>query len=668
MPVMGMEVDRGRQRVIVENVEPQVDGGDFPIKRTVGEWVVVRCDAFADGHDCIACVLKYRREDAEEWTEVPMRPLANDRWEAEFRVEALLPYYYTVEAWIDHFKTWQRNLNKRIDAGQDVAAELQIGAEFVSAAADRAGPEERAKLASWVEKLRHPQGHPAAVDAAVSEDLAAAMAAHPDRRFSTTPGKLLPVTVDRERARFSAWYELFPRSCSPEPGRHGTFRDVEAWLPRIAEMGFDVVYLPPIHPIGRTHRKGRNNARLAAPDDVGSPWAIGAEEGGHKSIHPQLGTLDDFRRLIQQANDLGMEIALDIAFQCSPDHPYVKDHPEWFRKRPDGSIQYAENPPKKYEDIYPFDFECDAWRELWEELKSVLEYWIEQGIRVFRVDNPHTKALPFWHWAIGAVKRDYPETIFLSEAFTRPKVMRYLAKIGFSQSYTYFTWRNTKWELTEYVRELTRTATREYFRPNFWPNTPDILPEYLQFGGRPAQMARLVLAATLSASYGIYGPPFEVGDNRPREPGSEEYLDSEKYQIRHWNIDRHASLEPFIRRVNEVRRHHPALQTNACLEFHEVDNPEIIAYSKQSEDGHNAVLVVVNLDVYHVQSGWLTLPLRKLGLDPDRPYQMHDLLGDGRYLWHGPTNYVQIDPQVAPAHIFQIRRHVRREHQFEYFM
>jgi len=668
MPVMGMEVDRGRQRVIVENVEPQVDGGDFPIKRTVGEWVVVRCDAFADGHDSIACVLKYRREDAEEWTEVPMRPLVNDRWEAEFRVEALRPYYYTVEAWIDHFKTWQRNLNKRIDAGQDVAAELRIGAELVAAAADRASPEARAKLTSWAEMLRHPEGHPAAVDVAVSEELAAATAAYPDRRFSSTPGKLLQVTVDRERARFSAWYELFPRSCSPEPGRHGTFRDVEAWLPRIADMGFDVVYLPPIHPIGQTHRKGRNNAPLAVPDDVGSPWAIGSAEGGHKSIHPQLGTLDDFRRLIQRANELGMEIALDIAFQCSPDHPYVKDHPEWFRKRPDGSIQYAENPPKKYEDIYPFDFECEAWRELWEELKSVLEYWAEEGIRVFRVDNPHTKALPFWHWVIGEVKRDYPETVFLSEAFTRPKVMRYLAKIGFSQSYTYFTWRNTKWELTEYVRELTRTGTREYFRPNFWPNTPDILPEYLQFGGRPAQMARLVLAATLSASYGIYGPPFEVGDNRPREPGSEEYLDSEKYQIRHWNIDRHASLEPFIRRVNQVRHQNPALQTNACLEFHEVDNPEIIAYSKQSEDGHNAVLVVVNLDVYHMQSGWLTLPLRKLGLDPDRPYQMHDLLGDGRYLWHGPTNYVQIDPQVAPAHIFQIRRHVRREHQFEYFM
>lgn len=668
MPVMGMEVDRGRQRVIVENVEPQVDGGDFPIKRTVGEWVVVRCDAFADGHDSLACVLKYRREDAEEWTEVPMRPLANDRWEAEFRVEALLPYYYTVEAWIDHFKTWQRNLNKRIDAGQDVAAELRIGAELVAAAADRASPEVRARLTSWAEMLRHPEGHPAAVDVAVSEELAAAMAAHSDRRFSSTPGKLLQVTVDRERARFSAWYELFPRSCSPEPGRHGTFRDVEAWLPRIADMGFDVVYLPPIHPIGQTHRKGRNNAPLSAPDDVGSPWAIGSAEGGHKSIHPQLGTLDDFRRLIQRANELGMEIALDIAFQCSPDHPYVKDHPEWFRKRPDGSIQYAENPPKKYEDIYPFDFECEAWRELWEELKSVLEYWAAEGIRVFRVDNPHTKALPFWHWVIGEVKRDYPETVFLSEAFTRPKVMRYLAKIGFSQSYTYFTWRNTKWELTEYVRELTCTGTREYFRPNFWPNTPDILPEYLQFGGRPAQMARLVLAATLSASYGIYGPPFEVGDNRPREPGSEEYLDSEKYQIRHWNIDRHASLEPFIRRVNHIRHQNPALQTNACLEFHEIDNPEIIAYSKQSEDGHNAVLVVVNLDVYHMQSGWLTLPLRKLGLDPDRPYQMHDLLGDGRYLWHGPTNYVQIDPQVAPAHVFQIRRHVRREHQFEYFM
>jgi starch synthase (maltosyl-transferring) len=433
-------------------------------------------------------------------------------------------------------------------------------------------------------------------------------------------------------------------------------------------MGFDVLYLPPIHPIGRVDRKGKNNALVALPDDVGSPWAIGASEGGHKSVHPALGTLDEFRRLVAKAKEHGLEIALDIALQCAPDHPYVKEHPDWFRWRADGTVQYAENPPKKYQDIYPFFFETDDWQALYAELKSVFLFWIEQGVRIFRVDNPHTKPFPFWEWVIDEVKKSHPSTIFLSEAFTRPKVMRRLAKLGFTQSYTYFTWRNTKPELIEYLTELTQSEAREYLRPNFWPNTPDILPEYLQFGGRPAFMSRLVLAATLSANYGIYGPAFELCENTPREPGSEEYLHSEKYQLRDWDLQRADSLKDFIARLNRIRRENPALHSNAGLRFHAIDNDELICYSKTSEDGANTVLVVANLDPYQVQAGWLELPLSELRLERERPFQVHDLLSGARYLWHGARNYVRLDPQVVPAHLLRLRRRVRSERDFDYFM
>jgi starch synthase (maltosyl-transferring) len=491
---------------------------------------------------------------------------------------------------------------------------------------------------------------------------------HADRSFATTYDADLTVIVDPVLARSGAWYELFPRSCAPEPGGHGTFRDVEARLPDVAAMGFDVLYLPPIHPIGVAFRKGRNNRVDAEPDEPGSPWAIGAAEGGHTAIHPELGTLDDFRDLVQAAKGHGISIALDIAFQCSPDHPYVEEHPEWFRQRPDGTIQYAENPPKKYQDIYPFNFESERWQELWQELKNVICFWIDQGVRVFRIDNPHTKPFPFWEWLIGEVKRAYPETIFLAEAFTRPKVMARLAKLGYSQSYTYFAWRNSKAELTEYLTELTQTDLREYFRPYFWPNTPDILTEYLQLGGRPAFLARLVLAATLGASYGIYGPAFEHFEGRPREPGSEEYLDSEKYEIRHWDLDRPDSLKEIIARVNRIRRENPALHRNESLRFHPIDNDQLIAYSKVSPDRSNAMLVVVNLDPHHTQSGWLDLPLTELGIDPEQPYQAHDLLGDARFLWYGARNYIELNPAIAPAHIFQLRRRVRTERDFEYFL
>jgi starch synthase (maltosyl-transferring) len=492
------------------------------------------------------------------------------------------------------------------------------------------------------------------------------MSASPERRFATICPPLV-VSVEPERARFSTWYELFPRSCGPATKPHGTFADVEAELPRLAAMGFDILYLPPIHPIGRIHRKGHNNTLVPGSDDPGSPWAIGSEEGGHKAIHPALGSVAEFRHLVTAARHRGIEVALDIALQCAPDHPYVREHPEWFRRRPDGSVQYAENPPKKYEDIYPFNFATPRWSPLWEEVKSIFDFWIEQGVRVFRVDNPHTKPFAMWEWVIAEIKRERPDVIFLSEAFTRPRVMHRLAKLGFSQSYTYFAWRNTKAELTEYFTELTAGEGREYFRPNVWPNTPDILTAYLQNGGRPAFMIRLALAATLAANYGIYGPAYEVCENRPREQGSEEYLDSEKYEIKHRDLDRPDGLKDFISRVNAARRDNPALHFDWNLRFHSVDNGELICYSKVTREKRGAMLMVVNLDPYHKQSGWLDLDLDALGVTETGTFQVHDLLTDARYMWHGRRNYVELDPHVCPAHIFRVRHHERTEQQFDYF-
>ncbi|MBI4902172.1 MAG: alpha-1,4-glucan--maltose-1-phosphate maltosyltransferase, partial [Acidobacteria bacterium] len=502
---------------------------------------------------------------------------------------------------------------------------------------------------------------------ALDEDMAAIALRYPDRRLAARYHRDLLVTVDTVKARFSSWYEMFPRSTLPRQGAHGTLADCEARLPYVASMGFDVLYFPPLHPIGATFRKGRNNTPQATPDDVGSPWAIGSQEGGHKSVHPALGTIEEFERLVKKVAGYGLEIALDLAFQCSPDHPYVRQHPEWFKHRPDGSIQYAENPPKKYQDIYPLDFESENWRELWNELHSVVLFWIGKGIRIFRVDNPHTKAFPFWEWLIAQVKSRHPETIFLAEAFTRPKVMYQLAKLGFTQSYTYFTWRNTKAELIDYFTELTQTEAREFFRPNLWPNTPDILPEYLQMGGRPAFIARLVLAATLGANYGIYGPSFELCDNQARQPGSEEYLNSEKYEIKQYDIENPCSLRDLIARVNQVRHDNPALQSDERLRFHHTDNEMLLCYSKTTRDLSNVIVVMVNLDFNHTHSGWVTLDLPALGLDETHPYQVHDLIGDNRHLWTGRRNYVSLNPQVSPAHVFRVRRKTRTEFDFDYF-
>jgi starch synthase (maltosyl-transferring) len=542
------------RRAVIENVEPQVDGGRFAIKRVVGESVSVEADVNADGHQVLDAVVCFRGASERAWRETAMQPIGNDRWRASFDVAEFTPYVYTVQAWLDSYKTWIRDLGKKADAGQDVALDILAGAELASAAATRAQKADAQKLLELSAELRSlaRTDRASALAHARSQDLAQLMIRYPDRSRATTYEKELRVWVDRPKARFSSWYEFFPRSCTMDPQKPGTFRDCAQRLPYVANMGFDVVYLPPIHPIGRVGRKGKNNSLQVSPNDPGSPWAIGSVEGGHKAIHPALGTLEDFRQFRQKAQALGLEVALDLAYQCAPDHPYVKEHEEWFAHRPDGSIQYAENPPKKYEDIYPLNFESDHAFELCEELKSVVLYWIDHGIRIFRVDNPHTKPFGFWEWVIAEIHRTYPDVIFLAEAFTRPKVMYRLAKLGFTQSYTYFTWKNTKQEITELFTELTQTPVREFFRMNLWPNTPDILHAYLQTGGRPAFITRLILAATLGANYGIYGPAFELLESRPLMPGSEEYLESEKYQIRVWDLDRPDSLKQLIALVNKI--------------------------------------------------------------------------------------------------------------------
>ena len=653
--VIGQSV-RALHRVVIEHVEPEVDGGRFPIKRTVGEEVRVRADIYADGHDLLGAMLLYRAVGDGTWAEVPMRVVNNDRWGASFRVKTLGRYAYTIVAWVDAFRTWSADLRKRADAGQEIAVDVLIGAEIVRAAAGRASGRDAKKLTEAAAQLKASAkaDRETALGIAVNPELASLVSGNRDRTADARYEKELAVVVDVEKARFSAWYEMFPRSCTTDPKRHGTFRDCVDRLPYIAGMGFDVLYLPPIHPIGRAERKGKNNSTTPLPEDTGSPWAIGAKEGGHKAIHPQLGSLEDLKALVGKAQDFGIDIALDIAFQCSPDHPYVKEHREWFRERPDGTVQYAENPPKKYQDIYPFDFDSVSAPALWEELKSVVEYWIEQGIHVFRVDNPHTKPFAFWEWMIGEVKREHPEVIFLSEAFTRPKVMYQLAKLGFTQSYTYFAWKNTSWEITGYFTELEEGGVLEYFRPNLWPNTPDILNEYLQKSGRPGFMVRLILAATLAASYGIYGPAFELCEGRAVREGSEEYLDSEKYQIRVWNINNPNSLRDLITHVNRIRRGSPALQRNTGLKFHPVDNAQMIAYSKVCDDPADMIFVVVNLDPHNRQAGWVTVDVDALRLGTEESYQVHDLLTDARYVWHGSRNFVELNPTVLPAHIFRV--------------
>ena len=646
---------KGLQRVVIEAVEPQVDCSRFPIKRTVGEEVVVRADVYADGHDAVAAVVLFRKLGEQLWREAPMRRLDNDRWQGSFSVDTLGRYEYSVEAWIDRFGSWRQDLSKKAGAGQDVSLELLEGATLVGAAIDGTADADAAdRLRASVAVLQSGDDLAPRIAVALSDELAAFMAARPDRSQATRYDRSLPVVVDRERARFGAWYEMFPRSAGTDPSRSATFSEAADMLSYVASMGFDVLYLPPIHPIGRSFRKGPNNTLAAGPNDPGSPWAIGSDEGGHTAVEPGLGTIEEFDAFVAAATAHGLEIALDIAFQASPDHPYVREHPDWFRRRPDGSIQYAENPPKKYQDIYPFNFESEDWRRLWQELKDIFEFWIQHGVRIFRVDNPHTKPFHFWEWALAELTRQYPDAIFLSEAFTRPKVMKHLAKIGFSQSYSYFTWRNTKEEIVEYFTELTQTPVREYFRPNLFANTPDILHSYLQRGGRAAFQIRLVLAATMGASYGIYSG-FELAENIPLRAGSEEYLDSEKYQIRARDYKRADSLAELISQINAIRRTHSALQHDWGLAFHRTDNGELLAYSKRSADGRDLVLVVVNLDPVNMQHGFVQLPLVGWGLTPHAMIEVVDLLSTERYFWRGEWNYIRLDPQDRVAHILHVQ-------------
>ncbi len=671
-PVLPAMPADGQLRAVIDAVLPAVDSGRFAVKRVAGDRFTVRAHCFTDGHDVLRVLLRWRHETQQDIREVPMTPLGNDVWSAFFVPPQVGRYRYTVSAWVDPFESWRHEMVRRIDP-DDIRIASQLGALEIAAAAQRARGAERKTLDKWGKDLQamasDTKTDARALKALALDDVMALLAhKYPNRSHEQVYPVELALVADRERARFSSWYELFPRSASPKPGRHGTFKDVQARLPAIAAMGFDVLYFPPIHPIGTLQRKGKNNALSTEPGDVGSPWAIGSAKGGHKSILAELGKPQDFRTLVVAARELNIDIALDIAFQCAPDHPYVKEHPDWFRWRPDGTVQYAENPPKKYQDIYPFNFETTDWQAMWVELKSVFDHWILEGVTIFRVDNPHTKAFAFWEWVITEIKREHPEVIFLAEAFTRPKVMHRLAKLGFSQSYTYFTWRNTKQQLQDYFTELSSGPGQDYFRPNAWPNTPDILHEQLQTGESAVYMARLVLAATLAASYGIYGPAYELRDHLPRESGSEEYRDSEKYQLRTWNHDDPSSLTAFIARVNRVRHDNPALQRDDGLRFLSIDNDQLLAYAKASPDGDNVVVTVVNLDPQRAQAGWLALDPVSIKVDPAQPFQMHDQLSNQRFNWQGQHHFVRLDPATVPAHIFVVRRRTRDERDFDYFL
>lgn len=645
----------GKRRVVITNVSPQIEGGQYPAKAVVNENIVISADIFSDGHDEIAAAVLFRANDDQDWKEVPMKSALNDRWEAVLKIPSAGFYQFRVLGWIDHFKTWQKGLRKKYEAGQNVAVELQIGAAILDEVIPSIFETEKKQLASWSKELKNPGDIPAGVMLALSDEVTVIMSKYRNEDLVSSYQQTLLLEVEGIKAAYSTWYELFPRSASPVPGVHGTFKDVIKLLPRVAKMGFDVLYFPPIHPIGEKNRKGKNNSLAAGPDDPGSPWAIGNRKGGHKAIHAALGTLADFKRLVKEARKMNIDIAMDIAYQCAPDHPWVKEHPQWFKWRPDGSVQYAENPPKKYEDILPINFETEDWQNLWEELKSVVEYWIDQGVSVFRIDNPHTKAFPFWEWMIREVRKKKPETIFLAEAFTRPRLMERLAKAGFNQSYTYFTWRNTKYELEEYMKELTATDLRYYFRPNFWPNTPDILSPFLVWGGENAHILRLILAATLSSSYGIYGPVYEFCVNTPH-PGKEEYTDNEKYEIKHWDWDRYTRLREIIARVNRIRSQNKALHSTWNILFAETSNEQIICYGKTDPESGNKLIVAVNLDPFNTQGAHVRIPLWQMGIRYGEPYVVKDLLSGSKYRWQDEWNYVQLNPNEMPAHIFKVEQ------------
>jgi starch synthase (maltosyl-transferring) len=646
-----------KRTVVIENVEPTVDGGRYPVKREVGAMVEVSADVFKEGHDVLQAFLKYRPAAEPGWREARMRLVDNDRWAGTFALEIAGRYVFTLEAVTDPFQSWLIDLGKRWDAGTDVAPELLEGAALVRAARERAGGRagDTTALGDYADRLARPGPQADAVAIARDERLAALMDAYLDRLLATPAERVFEIVADRERARFAAWYEFFPRSTGG-PGRHGTFPDAEQELERIAAMGFDTVYLPPIHPIGRAHRKGPNNSLTSGPGDPGSPWAIGGAEGGHMAVHPDLGTVVDFERFVQRARALGIDVALDFTIQVSPDHPYVAEHPEWFFHRPDGTIKYAENPPKKYQDVYPLNFYGPHVQGLWDEMRRIVEFWIARGVSAFRVDNPHTKPVRFWEWLIREVQTRHPEVIFLAEAFTRPKMMKVLAKAGFTQSYTYFTWRTSQAELTDYLTEITTPPVADYFRGHLWPNTPDILHHTLVSGGRPAFQMRLVLAATLSSLYGIYSG-YELGENVPFAEGSEEYLHSEKYEIktRDWNAP--GNLVAFVTLVNRIRHEHRALQLYDNLKFYSSDDPNVLWYGKMTPDQGDVVFVAANLDPHAWHSAMVDVPLGDLGIGDGEPYRMRDLLTDRVWEWRGRQGYVQLDPGAGePVQIFALER------------
>jgi starch synthase (maltosyl-transferring) len=638
---------KGKSRVIIENVQPVVDGGLYPAKRTEGERVDVGATIFGDGHDHIRAHARYRFVEDNAWITIEMRPTFNDDWHGSFVVNRKGKYLFQVIAWIDHFDTWYDGFKKKANAKVDVKVELMEGVEYLQVLSEK-----DSSLATWVRKLEAAISSNTAIELVMSKEFGEIVAAHPLIQYETTSDQF-EVIVESKKALFSTWYEFFPRSGSLDAGRHGTFKDCIRLLPRIAAMGFDVLYFPPIHPIGKINRKGKNNNVRSEPGEPGSPWAIGSDEGGHKAIHKELGTLEDYRELISQARKFGIDVAMDVAFQCAPDHPYVKEHPDWFRQRPDGSIQYAENPPKKYQDIYPFNFETDDWQALWEELKSVFIYWIEQGVTIFRVDNPHTKPIPFWHWVISEVHKQYPDVIFLSEAFTRPRIMASLAKVGFTQSYTYFTWRNSKQEIIDYVNDLVYGPSRNYFRPNFWPNTPDILPYHLQHQGENIFIIRFALAATLSSNYGLYGPAYEFYDNVPME-GKEEYYNSEKYEIKLHDWKKTNRMTDIIAMVNRFRKENAALHSTWNTVFCGMENNQLIAFVKATDDLSNIILTVITIDQHTPQAGFVGLPKGLLKLGDKINVKLHDLMTDEHYTWTQEWNYVNLNPHKMPFHLFRL--------------
>ncbi len=660
--------------VNIENISPLINGGRYAIKRTPGEELVVEADIYKDGHDSLAAVLKWRKEGEKVWNETPMREVENKRWRGSCVFYENAMHEYTIEAWPENFFTWRIEYNKKIEGGvEELRSEKLEGAGFVERAAGRAHfAEDRKLLLDYAESIRS-GGNDEVLRVIEKPELLSLMRAWPNRNLSTVYSPVLKVFVDREKARFGAWYEFFPRSAEGRGDRGSTFRDC---LPRIDDaraMGFDVIYFPPIHPIGETNRKGKNNSVKSQPGDPGVPYAIGNHQqgvngGGHFDVAPELGTLEDFDWLVGEIQQRGMELALDFAINCSPDHPYIKEHPSWFYYRPDGTMKYAENPPKKYEDVHPINFNSEDWQAIWTEMRDIFLFWARHGVRIFRVDNPHTKPVSFWEWCIAEVRQKFPDVIFLSEAFTHPKMMKLLAKVGFSQSYTYFTWRNTKQELTEYLTELTQDEMAEYFRGNFFTNTPDINPVYLQEGGRPAFLVRAVLATTLTSSYGIYSG-FELCESSPTKPGKEEYLDSEKYQFKERDWDAPGNIKEFITTLNRIRKENRALHYYRNLRFLNSNNDNILAYCKVTDAQDNIIVVAVNLSPRAKAGAMVEVPVRQIGLSPWESYQMHDLLTDEKWIWQGQHNYVELDPahpeEPRVAHVFRLNRFLRQDERGE---